>query len=101
MGQDSGCRRKGGLTSEGGHAAARRSLLTFGKDPAGPAGRRRAHFIMGILMPFFFAQAMAARVSGIGVTDDAQARIDRQDALQPAAHHGRAVGDDDHAGVER
>src|SRR5207247_399762 len=41
------------------------------------------------------------RVASVGVAHDAGARVGRQHALEPPRRVGAAVGDDDHAGVDR
>ena len=44
---------------------------------------------------------IASGVAGVGVTHDARARVGGQHPLEPFGCVGRAVGDDDHAGVDR
>ena len=79
-------------------------------DPAGLAevevqlDRRRIHqsvSTIGRSMPDSLAFSIALRVAGVGVAHDADARVGGQDALQALGHHVGAVGDDDHAGVDR
>ena len=85
-------------------AGGRRELCEVADEqppPARPVAHSADEGGIGSSSPCSLGGRDRLRVAGVGVAEDARARIGREHALEPLGHLVAAVGDDDHARVDR